>query len=416
MKRDRLVLVLFAFLVVGCLTGVLYAAVPVNTPVDSLIQYANGSSVARADYVVIDKDIFLGSVNKTDILAYPQQDYSYLISTDGTTYYAKNGTTGVIDYQGTNCAEITNSAINSLPRKTANNGAGTIKFLDGLFWFNESIEYNDRTVWIVGNGITSTILILEANANCDLIRMVPTTDTQITFSGVANIRLRGNRDNNVAGNGIFIGTNGTGWYQDVQMQNVFVEEFSEDGFYTERGWGLRVTDSIFERNDKNGVNVDTQGTGTFEQCRFGGNGDTGAKVTTIEIRFISCESEGNGERGYWLAGSRCQIISGIIAGNDVNNGGFPGVTLGGTADYAKIIGVFFDGESKEEWNIEIKAGGENITITSNSFQGATAAALIDGGSNNIIRNNVGYTATGDIRLNGVDMEMWNSTAWIVLGP
>jgi len=41
---------------------------------------------------VVADEYFLDTVNKTDIFKYPQQPASYIVWTDGTTYYAKNGT------------------------------------------------------------------------------------------------------------------------------------------------------------------------------------------------------------------------------------------------------------------------------------------------------------------------------------
>ena len=53
--------------------------------------------------------------NRTDVIAYPEQTASYIIWTDGTNIYAKNCTTGQIEFSGTNASYIIQQAINNLP-------------------------------------------------------------------------------------------------------------------------------------------------------------------------------------------------------------------------------------------------------------------------------------------------------------
>jgi len=60
------------------------------------------------------REYFLDTVNKTDIFAYPQTEASYIIWTDGTTYYAKNGTTGSIEFSGADKAIVIQAAYDSL--------------------------------------------------------------------------------------------------------------------------------------------------------------------------------------------------------------------------------------------------------------------------------------------------------------
>ena len=134
MKRDRVFSVLLVLLLVIGAANIAYLyAAPPATPANTLdgvgfnvpyvisqTGYSIGAneviSILRAaDFTSVDSpEYFLNAVNKTDLLAYPQQDYDYLIYTDGTNYYAKNGTTGLVDYSGTNATAIISSAYNSL--------------------------------------------------------------------------------------------------------------------------------------------------------------------------------------------------------------------------------------------------------------------------------------------------------------
>jgi len=62
---------------------------------------------------------------------------SYVIWTDGTTIYAKNGQTGAIDYSGTNAASVIQSAINALT--------------DGLIFFRNA-QYNITSQLTIDDG------------------------------------------------------------------------------------------------------------------------------------------------------------------------------------------------------------------------------------------------------------------------
>ena len=112
MKRDRLVLLILVFAVVSCGIGIINAAIPNNTLRNNWLVITgvnvtgsyqiDGNDIITgagvADFVSVDADQYsLATVNVTDILAYPYSSASYIISTDGTNYYAKNGTTGQIE-------------------------------------------------------------------------------------------------------------------------------------------------------------------------------------------------------------------------------------------------------------------------------------------------------------------------------
>ena len=106
-------------------TGVL-AAIPNNTLRDNtlVITDVNVTGAYQIDGVDIitgagDADLvsvnsyeyYLNSVNKTDVVAFPETETSYIIFTDGTNYYAKNGATGINDFSGANWITVAQAAI-----------------------------------------------------------------------------------------------------------------------------------------------------------------------------------------------------------------------------------------------------------------------------------------------------------------
>jgi len=64
----------------------------------------------------------LNTYNVTQTLQYPQQSASYIIWRDGSTYYAKNGITGVIDYSGANAATVIQSSLDNGDKCFLTNG------------------------------------------------------------------------------------------------------------------------------------------------------------------------------------------------------------------------------------------------------------------------------------------------------
>ena len=96
-------------------------------------------------------ELWWGSYNRTDVIAYPEQSTSYVIfgddiDDDGVldTIYAKNGTTGHIDFSGADAYTVAQSAINALPRS-----GGEIIFRSGRYYLSNFIK-------VTKNGTTLT--------------------------------------------------------------------------------------------------------------------------------------------------------------------------------------------------------------------------------------------------------------------
>jgi len=81
-----------------------------------------------------------------------KQEYSYIIWTDGTKYYAKNGTTGQIDFINTDIASIFNDVINSIDT------GGVIYIKSGTYDFNGATINIPKYISIIGDGAHITTL------------------------------------------------------------------------------------------------------------------------------------------------------------------------------------------------------------------------------------------------------------------
>jgi hypothetical protein len=101
--------------------------------------------------ITINANDLLSAV-KPQLLQMPeitQQPYSYIIWTDGTNYYAKNGKTGQIDFSGTNAGIVIQNVINSL------SGGGIVFIKAGQYPVSFNVT-NNRVV-IVGEGRNTII-------------------------------------------------------------------------------------------------------------------------------------------------------------------------------------------------------------------------------------------------------------------
>lgn len=79
----------------------------------------------------------------------PALPYSYIISTDGTKYWATNGMTGLIDFQSTNFSSVFQSVISSLPAFNYPFGGGSVFLTYGVYHTNNTLTV-DRPLNLVG--------------------------------------------------------------------------------------------------------------------------------------------------------------------------------------------------------------------------------------------------------------------------
>jgi hypothetical protein len=145
-----------------------------------------------------------------DILA-----YANILQTAGYPVYVCDGTADNVQIQ---------AAIDSLTT------GGTIKLTTGNFYIAASIKLNYDYINLIGDGRTATTLIMATNANCDIIEGQGTnTKTQCL---VQSLKIYGNKDNNTSGNGIDF--NGLTAFT---VRDVVIGDCSGSGIYTTDAYG-----------------------------------------------------------------------------------------------------------------------------------------------------------------------------------
>ena len=170
----------------------------------------------------------------------------YVVWEDAGIYYVIDGETGVIS-KDDNLADLINGLF------TQNNTWVHLK--TGVYSQNKTIYMKDYNGLVLsGSGINSTIIILEAGSNCDMIRINNENQGyELFFAKIYNLCIAGNEVGQTSGNGIVLNSNGSNDLADVYIYNVFVNDCKEDGFHIVNGWGLHLYDCLSEFNGGYGV-------------------------------------------------------------------------------------------------------------------------------------------------------------------
>lgn len=166
--------------------------------------------------------------------------YSYLIYIDGSTIKARNGTTGAIDYSGTDAATVIQNAITKLN----DDGVGGLIFIkSGTYIINSVLQPGNNiiiegegTVGIAGTGTTetnpyATKLYRGNNVHDALFNSWVEGKCACVFR---NITFIGNSANNWYDRGCF-----EGWYKFSLWENCLIKDFA---------YGIKLSDNEGVKN------------------------------------------------------------------------------------------------------------------------------------------------------------------------
>jgi hypothetical protein len=119
---------------------------------------------------------WFGNQNRTDAVANPTSPYDYIISTDDTNYYMKNGTTGQNDFSSTNVSRVFANAIGNETRGgTTYVKAGNYSLTSSIVitgsWYSGIASDDIGSTWlIIGEGINDTLLSPSNNVDCITVK------------------------------------------------------------------------------------------------------------------------------------------------------------------------------------------------------------------------------------------------------
>lgn len=306
------------------------------------------------------------------------EPYSYILSKLGSYYYAKNGTTGSIDYSNTNASYVINSALGDLPST-----GGSLFFKSKVFELNATININTKNVTLTGEGKGSVLKAMD-NVNLPTIINITEQDDATNHSRVytriENIKLDGNKANNG----------------------------SEVGIFTHKSMWVDISRVHFNNLEK-GIHLygdgDATGSGTWhvliEECMFGGYEGN----NTINIKGDYAHQvvvDGNVlEDSTQSAINLTRCKEWVISNNEIDDSVQYGIILNNTGDAYKYMTVI-DGntfsDTVDYHCIYVGPTVWHVTISNNilfdTYRQALDGILVRGRyvtiDANVIRNMYGY--------------------------
>jgi hypothetical protein len=346
-KKGKIIaLLLLVVVLISFTSGYIYAQ---STPTPIQTPSANVSTNS-----VTSNQWYSGLSNITDVLNYPVEVASYIIFMNGVTCCAKNGTTGVIDYSGTDAAAVINDALsnpdmsiyiasgtynlNNTLMPSANDtlyGAGTstiLNFGNSTNMYGIMIDAphcNVGNLYIIGDGMVyvdsnyATIHDITATVSYDPAFYVYANNQVLTNLNFINCNAI-----NCSAYGFLV--TGAGSPCVAENMNFLNCQAINSGRYFYNGTAETASNQInnwttgFDLAEAPGLTIQNV---LVQDCYASGSWESGfhieAAPTKINVEEIGCTSENNGQKPGFAFGVGFMISSGVslIACNSFNNSG-----------------------------------------------------------------------------------------------
>jgi len=323
--------------------------------------------------------------------------YTYIVYTDGSRYYAKDGNTGM-KYSDTDASNVIQYAIDNTPPP-----GGTILIRSGDYYLSKAIVIT-KHINLVGEGVGATKLILAPGANSRMIEYCIDKNIINTYGVIqihmyiAHLMLHGNKDQQTSGSeAINTHVDDTcDRVADWLLFNVWIRRYKGHGVRIRTTHNWLILHSSIEHNDGNAVHAELADEGMvgFSLLYDNVNGIY-INNSTVPIRII---------------GNRIAVFSN--SGINTNSSRFA-IAVG---NYISSAGV------KAGYYVYINNSTRNI-IANNVFDAGVTTIpdygiYEDGTSdNNLIENNiVSFANIEPIRLVGANSRARNNYAKIGTGP
>ena len=370
---------------------------------------------------------------------------SYIVFTDGVKYYAKNGSTGIIEYSDTDASNVIQYAIDNT---VASGKWGTVHLADGVYNLSKTITLysgvglkGTKAGWRTDTGTLSTVLV--GRFNDVIIKIVnhpqyKSTSPYYIFPYIAELAIVGdyNSSNNV---GIYV-SDENGDIYDIVLRNVYVYNVGSDGLrissassktwmsdsYFEwcAGAGINLvkfsklnvvnayifynnpniligsgatgsamfTNAVIINSKSNGIVVNGSSTLLLSNCDISSNNGYALYNYAVPVIHITnCTIVGN-SKGIF-SGNGYILISNSRIQNNCSSSGCSQVEIAGGR--AVIVGnLFMETRSPKVADYHIKITGGEVAVVGNhmppSFSGALGI-INEAGGTRLIRDNYGYT-------------------------
>ncbi len=218
---------------------------------------------------------------------------NYIIQTDGMGWYrAINGSDGSVSWSSTNFAAVFNNA-SSQPD-------ASILLTTGTFTTTRTLNLHAYNT-IIGQGKSTTIKLADS-ANCNLIKIADGA----YGTTIKSLILYGNKEHNIAGNGLVSGTG----FCNALIDDVYFRDFAECGALIYSPWVSIIQNCFFECNNGDGLFIyhaqDRTRMFHNEYNQNLGNGlhiSDSFGISSFALSDVSSNSLGNGMNGILVQGS-----------------------------------------------------------------------------------------------------------------
>lgn len=366
---------------------------------------------------------------------YPEVAASYIIFKVGSTYYRRDGSSGIVDDSNADAATLIQPTIVAVEAA----GGGLIKYKAADYEITNTVNVTDNGVmfsgegnasrWVAANGANITMLELgdvvnhPSGFNIEHMAFKETGNGQ-TCIGISDIYAnhpiifdveleglqRGFYTESPISNvtmthcyptycdyGIDIANGHDSLYRDIMVDNCDIY-----GLHITEGYELHIIGSSFEDTATGeGIYVEYAGGANVNYCSV-----MGCFFTSI-VRGVNIE----GGYGWKVVGNQFRLTNNesiymqstnsrysTIANNTVESAGDYGIRVEG--QWLTLTGNAVKGSTT--YNIYTVSGGQYITVTGNSSQGAVDGIRLESGFTSMNNNSVSHASANGLYSSGPD--------------
>ena len=242
--------------------------------------------------------------------------FSFLIWRDGSTYYAKNGSTGEIQYSGTNATTVINDAISSIPT------GGLVFLCDATYNIDGTINVVEKLNINIFGQSWETKLNLTENSNTDMMYI-----ENSNYTTIKSIYFQGNRDSQTSGKGIFVHNS-----ERILIERCQFYEIKQTAIHINGTYPMSSLQPWIVRN-----RIEKIGNSTSDYGIWIGDYASDAHVVDNDVGRVTGSAIYVTSSGVLIAANTLwdsnyglnvySVTSGVITGNIMDNNGLDGINI-----------------------------------------------------------------------------------------
>ena len=270
-----------------------------------------------ADSAIVTSKLADGSVTAAKIEnGTLRTESTFIIWRDDTTYYAKNGSTGEIQYFGTNATTVINDAISSIPT------GGLVFLCDATYNIDGTINVVEKlNINIIGQS-WETKLNLTENSNTDMMYI-----ENSNYTTIKSIYFQGNRDSQTSGKGLVVYNS-----ERILIERCLFYEIRQTAIHIHGTWPLCSLQPWITRNW-----IEKIGNNTLDYGIWIGDYAFDAHIVDNDVGRITGSALYVTSSGFLIKANTLwdsnyglnvySVTSGVITGNIMDNNGLDGINI-----------------------------------------------------------------------------------------